>query len=170
MITFSGCSSTLSSVSTTDADYIIKNDSNHTITFPPGEREKTIDLTIVDDIYDEPNKSFSILLENARGGADIGSLNKHTVVIIDNDIPYFSFVNAAMIVGEGAGKVSIPVKLSNPSLGPLGIRYNISNTSSAIAGKDYAPFSTDTAIFSAGASLLSIDLPAHYQPPYNQPE
>ncbi len=141
-----------------EADFILKNENQRTLTFLPYEQEKFIEITIVDDNYDEPDKYFDIKLENVRGGAQSGAIDIHRVVIIDDDIPYFSFTSSALTVNESDGKIIIPVALSNTSQFPIRVRYSVDEKSSAQPGTDYTAFANDTAVFRVGDSVFNIEL------------
>jgi plastocyanin len=55
-----------------------------TLTFLPGDTQKSVRVNIIDDLADEVNEQAILTLTNATGGATYGTRN-HTVVIVDND-------------------------------------------------------------------------------------
>lgn len=58
-----------------------------TLTFAPGETEKTVTVQLVGDETDEPDESFTLQLTNATGGATIPPPAFGTGTIIDDDPP-----------------------------------------------------------------------------------
>ncbi len=56
-----------------------------TVTFAPGEASKTFDVLITDDGYMESPESFTVSLNNPKGGFQIGGITTNTVTINDND-------------------------------------------------------------------------------------
>jgi hypothetical protein len=138
------------------ADYQIKNLNSATLTFAPLQLTQSIDIKIINDSLNEPEQSFIIKLENVRGKATIGMLDTHTVTITDDDIPSFSFQNATGTINESNGMVDIPVKLTNPSLYPLAIRYMIeASGTTAIPNVDYILPATDTILFNSKDTLTN---------------
>ncbi|MGV2390916.1 MAG UNVERIFIED_CONTAM: hypothetical protein LVR29_30170 [Microcystis novacekii LVE1205-3] len=70
-----------------------------TVTFANGETEKTVTILIVDDLQFEGNETLNLTLTNATGGATIGTQNKATLNIIDNEI------NQGINLNEGQTKL-----------------------------------------------------------------
>ncbi|XP_033127546.1 sodium/calcium exchanger 3-like [Anneissia japonica] len=56
-----------------------------TLVFEHGEREKSINIPIIDDQEYEKDKSFQVELFNPTGGAQLGRLKKTVVTIINDD-------------------------------------------------------------------------------------
>ena len=56
-----------------------------TLTFSDGETSKTLTVAILDDTTAEENKSFTVTLGNATGGASLGDVAACTVTIVDDD-------------------------------------------------------------------------------------
>jgi Tol biopolymer transport system component len=58
-----------------------------TLTFAPGETEKTVFVTLVEDVFAEGNETFKVNLLVASGsGVSLGSPTTATVTIADNDL------------------------------------------------------------------------------------
>lgn len=55
-----------------------------TLTFAPGETSATINLTVVEDLLDEPDETVTIALSNPSS-VTLGPLWQHTYTILDND-------------------------------------------------------------------------------------
>lgn len=71
-----------------------------TVTFEDGQSEATISLTVAGDTAVEPDETFSVVLSNATGGANIVDGNA-TGTIINDDVSL-----VAIHVIQGAGHVS----------------------------------------------------------------
>jgi hypothetical protein len=56
-----------------------------TLTFAPGETSKTFNVMLQDDLYLEPDESFSLMFSNPTGGAVLGSPSVALFVIHEND-------------------------------------------------------------------------------------
>ena len=56
-----------------------------TLTFAPGEMSKTFNVMLQDDLYVEPDESFSLMLSNPTRGAVLGSPSVAIFVIHEND-------------------------------------------------------------------------------------
>jgi hypothetical protein len=59
---------------------------NGTVTFGANDSSKSIPITIVDDLLDEPDETIIITLSNPTGGASLGPITVHTRTIIDDDV------------------------------------------------------------------------------------
>lgn len=57
------------------------------VTFASGETVKTIEIPILDDALREGDETFSFVIDNALGGAQLVSPRTATVVILDNELP-----------------------------------------------------------------------------------
>jgi hypothetical protein len=78
------------------------NDYNNnpiTVTFADGETQKTVTIPIVDDLQFEGNETLNLTLTNATGGATIGTQDKATLTIVDNEI------NQGLTLDEGQTKL-----------------------------------------------------------------
>ncbi|WP_287627446.1 MULTISPECIES: Calx-beta domain-containing protein [unclassified Microcystis] len=69
------------------------------VIFNNGETSKTITIPIVDDLQFESNKTLNLTLTNATGAATIGTQDKATLTIVDNE------VNQVIILDEGQTKL-----------------------------------------------------------------
>ena len=65
-------------------DYATTTD---TLTFAPGETQKTISVPLIDDAYVEPSEVFLVRLSDPSAGTTLGDPTTATVIIADNDTP-----------------------------------------------------------------------------------
>lgn len=81
-----GCAdtTTLPGVAFARCDYATSLD---TITFAPGEAQKTITVPLIDDAYVEPDETFQLVLSNPSAGALLGARTTLVITIRDNDVP-----------------------------------------------------------------------------------
>ena len=117
-----------------------------TLTFEPGDTEKTITVPILDDGLDEDSETFIVSLANAAN-ATLGAATNAVVAVTDDDAPpIVSFEQASMTVTEqdegnrasGANNIiNVTVALSAPSGRSISVEYAASN-GSAEEGIDYA--------------------------------
>jgi Ca2+-binding RTX toxin-like protein len=78
------------------------NDYNNnpiTVTFANGETEKTLTIPIVDDLQFEGNETLELNLTGVTEGASIGTQDKATLTIVDNEI------NQGITLDEGQTKL-----------------------------------------------------------------
>ena len=73
---------TLPGVAFARCDYATSVD---TLTFAPGETQKSIFVPLIDDAFVEPQESFQVELFNLSGGATFGALASTRATIINND-------------------------------------------------------------------------------------
>ena len=102
--------------------------------FPPGNREQSIDIEIVDDEIQEPNETFTIALTNVEN-ADQG-LSTSTVTIVDDDEASLSINDVR--AKESSGEAVFTVSLSNTSSTEITVNYSTED-GTALAGLDYTP-------------------------------
>ena len=100
--------------------------------FPPGTREQSIDIEIIDDEIQETNETFTIALTSVEhAGIGIGT---STVTIVDDDEASLSINDVR--AKESSGEAIFTVSLSNPSSTQITVNYSTEN-GTALAGQDY---------------------------------
>ncbi|MCH8197630.1 MAG: hypothetical protein IH904_06065, partial [Proteobacteria bacterium] len=135
-----------------------------TITFAPGETQKTIFVVTNDDPADEPSpENYTVVLASATNatistvaGEDTGTGN-----ILDNDaVPVVSIADAADVT-EG-GTSAFVVTLSNPSQSSVVVTFSTSDGTAVTTGTqaagtdDYVPQLTQTITFAPGETQKTI--------------
>ncbi len=73
---------TISGTAIANEDYIPDSDN---IQFMDGEATRTITIFLIDDLVDEPDKSFTVLLSNTRDGATLGAEDTATITLTDRN-------------------------------------------------------------------------------------
>jgi len=129
---------------TAPSDYISKSG---TLTFAPGETEKQISITIVNDTVVEPTESAYVDLSNAQN-AELDSFPRAIFYIVDDDepppppppLPSVQFGVYSYWVSESGGAGVIVVTLTAAASTPITVNYATSDgpmPNGAIAGTDY---------------------------------
>ncbi len=95
----------------TNADY---SGVSERVTFNPGEREKTFEITAIDDGIDDDNETVTLRFGNLPNRVSSGSPSTVAIAITDGDIPAVtvSFGAASYTANEGGNAVTVQVRLS----------------------------------------------------------
>ena len=171
-VTFSTSDGTTGVTATADDDFIALSDiaDNNTATIAVGDTKGTFDITIKEDATVESEENFTVTIISAStpniASFPVSTGNGSTQVkITDNDAPEVSIVDANDGIDEveGAGTVSIPLKLDRAISEPVTVTFEIVTGGTAEAGKDYTaltPGSNDAAIIAANTitGTFSVDL------------
>lgn len=122
-----------------------------TVMFADGETTQQVEVLILDDQVDEPDEQFQLQLVNVVG-ADIGSQDKATITITDDDetppLSVLSLEDMQFITSEGDGAMTIQVLRSQSTEGQASVDFKL-NPGSAGPGTDYAD-NTGTVVFDHG--------------------
>ena len=127
------------------------------VEFAPGETEKTIAVPIVGDTVDEPNRAFSVNLNNASNATI--STSEATGTIIDNDLPP-SIGISPLEIAEGddsTANANFTITLSDPSDLPITVDFTTVD-GTAVAGTDYTA-RDGTVTFAPGETTATISVP-----------
>ena len=104
---------------TAPADY---QSTSGTLTFAPGETEKTVSVPIVDDTVEDSREKFWLLLSNVSG-ARLGVERTYGVIYNHEDVlAGFTLVDAAAGTDVGALTDGTEVTLDAPGTGQYGVR------------------------------------------------
>ncbi len=124
-----------------------------------GASSVDIPVTITDDNADESDETVVLALTGSTGYS-VGSANRHTLTIRDNDgtppleTPVASFASSASSAGEGAGTRNVTVNLEPAPQSGITLNYGVGGT--ATSGSDYATLSGSV---SASSVASSVDIP-----------
>jgi len=113
-----------------------QKDYEHTegvLTFAPGEKLKSIDITIYEDDLVEENEKFYVFLshpkctDKSHTTVGLGKLKVCEITIIDVSFPgEVGFVKSQMTVQEDCGTITIPLERIKGSMGEFIVEYTTS--------------------------------------------
>lgn len=124
------------------------------LVFQPGETEKSVMVSIVDDSDAESTESFSVRLFQNDGAPIATPLVP--VNILDNDTGVATLSVTPQSVSESDGAIQIEVNLSQPSLQPISVKL-ASKAGTAEGGSDFYGFSK-VLTFSPGETQKTVQL------------
>jgi len=138
----------------TNLDYVLKPG---TLTFNPGETEKSINIGIVKDGMDEQDETVEVTLLNVKGGdVEMGAMTKHTYTIIDPR-PAIGFVPARAVKLESESPVEVTIKLSGASKSTVTVDYSLAG-GTAKAGVDYKELRPGKLVFEPGQTSNTLEI------------
>jgi Tol biopolymer transport system component len=94
-----------------DTDYIPRNE---TLTFQPGETEKTIDIEVVGDTVEETNESFYVKLSNPTGGIVLAKEKAKALIENDDVAPTPSPTPTSTGAPETTSKIAFASDMEGP--------------------------------------------------------
>jgi len=110
---------------------------NGTLTFNPGQTNKTIAIAVNNDTLDESDETVQVAL-SAPVNVTLGTPSVHTYTIQDNDNPpVVSFAAAASSGSESASPVNLSVSLSTASALAVTVNYAVTGGTATGGGVDY---------------------------------
>jgi len=144
---------TADGTATAPADYAT---SSGTLTFTPGQTNRTIAVPVAGDLLAETNETFLVNLSNPTNSNLADS--QGTGTIFDDDTPgTLQLGSAAYTVGEAAGSVTVDVLRPDGTSGGVSVDYATAN-GSATAASDYTAKS-GTLSFGVGVTSLTFTVP-----------
>jgi len=115
-------------------DYVI---ASGPLIFDPGQTTRSIEVTVVDDAFDEEDETIEVTLTGVTGGdVELGDQLVHTYTIMDPR-PSVGFESAAGSARENAGEVGIAVVLSAAAGGQVCVDYEVAGGTAIGGGTDY---------------------------------
>lgn len=135
--TVAGGTATGGAACTAGIDYV---NASGTLTFVNGDASETFNVTICNDVTDEPDETINMALTNPTGGAVIGSPSTAVLTILDDDPtpPTGSFaINDVRVFEGNSGAVNAVFTVTyTGSPVPVSVQYATAN-GTAVAGVDY---------------------------------
>jgi aryl-phospho-beta-D-glucosidase BglC (GH1 family) len=115
------------------SDYLAASGS---VTFAPGETQKTIAVTLLGDTVIEGDESFELVL-GAPSGATIADGIAIGTILNDDVLPSLSMADVQATEGQSGTKLLVfTVTLSQPATGPVTVAF-ATRDGTALAGSDY---------------------------------
>ena len=130
-----------------------------TASFATGVTSINMQVTLTDDLIDEPNETIIFELLNNVNCDILSGFKEHTATITDNDSPpEVQFVVSASQGPEVLGSPAVEVQLSAPSSQTIQIDYSDLGTGSATFAADYTIAASGTITFVPGDTIESLPL------------
>ncbi|MDY3306223.1 Calx-beta domain-containing protein, partial [Psychrobacter sanguinis] len=132
-----------------------------TVTFVPGETTQTIEVPILDDVYDEEDETFNVVLSSPVNA----TLDHNGIGTITDEEQYPDLVEVSIVdnydaVNEGDPAI-FPIELrdetGNLIVAATEVTVTVEYTGTAINGDDYTTVST-TVTIPAGASSVNLNI------------
>ena len=119
-----------------------------TLTWGPNTNDtKLISVTIsTDNIYENPDENFPILLSMPGGGAVILVSSASATIDDDDPVPVVTLVSTSATVSESVGTADIVLAISNPSGAGVTVNYTTTN-GTATSVSDYTAVSGGSVTF-----------------------
>ncbi len=128
-----------------------------TLAFGAGVMSQTLEIPVVNDGAIEPNETFTVTLQNAQGGASVGSPGVATVTIVDNDrTGTVQFSQATTTVQEFAASATLTVTRTGSTSGLASVGYEITGDTAAA---DPTASLTGTVDFGSGQGSRPLTIP-----------
>jgi hypothetical protein len=126
-----------------------------TLTFAAGTTVQLVTVSLIDDLADEPNETFSLVLKNPTAASISASAAVGTIIDDDGE-PTVSISGGSASEGQN---VVFNVTLGQASGKTVTVAYATTGLGSATPGLDYTPVS-GTLTFAPGVTQQSITVPA----------
>lgn len=148
---------TLDGTASANEDYMPINE---VVVFGPGETEKEVFVTILDDTQWEPDEEFFLrlsLLPNEGGDVTLGRTAVMEVIILNDDEPgVLQFKRRGLLVQETVGTVHVAVERAQGADGEVSIKWRTIDKS-AISGKDFVG-GGGVLVFKSGEIEMNIEV------------
>lgn len=129
---------------------------NGTLTFTPGDTEKTFNITVNGDSLDEFDETFTVVLSN-ESNVTLADSSGQTTISDDDDPPTVSLADANVTEGNsGTASMDFLVTLSAPSGKTVTVDY-MTAAGSATAGVDY-DIASNSVTFTPGDTAETISV------------
>lgn len=147
---------TIGGTASSGADFSL---STTALSIPAGSTSATRNITLIDDLLDEPVETIIISLGTPTN-ASLGSTSQHTLSLSDNDgppnsaMPAVSLTVATGTVSESSAKAYVTVLLSAATSQPVTIPVAFGGTATRLSTGDYTAATTPITI-AAGSTTGS---------------
>ena len=148
---------TVGVTATPNADY---TSTSGTLTFADGVSSQVVYVSLIDDLTDEPDERFDLVLSNVSNGATLGTPSTQITLVDNEPTPSSGTLQLAATaynVDESAGSVSVTVERVDGSDGTVSVDFATSS-GSATAGTDYTT-TAQTVTFGTGVTSQTVSIP-----------
>ncbi len=118
---------------------------------------RQFDLTIAEDLIDEPNETLTLTLGTPTGNVEIVAVSSTDFTILDDDAtPTVTINDVTLAEGNAATTAfNFSVQLSNPSSIDVTVNFATADDSATVLDNDYAT-QTASVMFPAGSSVAQL--------------
>ncbi len=128
-----------------------------TLTFTPGDTEKTFGVSVNGDTDEEPNETVVATLSGATNATI--STATGTGTIVNDDGVLISIDSPSVTEGDsGSETLTFTATLSTASAGQVTVDYADAGTGTATSGTDYTAIAGGTLTFAAGTTSQTFDV------------
>lgn len=152
-VTVTATYSTVNDSAIANLDYL---PTQSTVVIPPGQLRRTSQIPIINDFEIEGNESFSLTLLNSIN-AIIGSPNRASMTIVDDDVPTVQFNPDSYQIIESGGQAIFTVTLSQPIDQAVSVVY-ATTSGTATPDVDYEAIRS-TLIFAPNQTVQTFSIP-----------
>ncbi|MBI2190952.1 MAG: S8 family serine peptidase [Planctomycetes bacterium] len=129
------------------------------LTFQPGETQRTLQVALADDALDEDDETVVIGLSHPSG-ALLGSVDTHTLTLADNEFQTLAFETESAGGAEADATAGLAVTLSAASAKRVTVHYAAAGGSASGSGVDYT-LAAGSLTFEPGETRQVIHLEIH---------
>ena len=104
-----------------------------TLNFAHGETSKTIPIPILEDTFDENDKTFTVTLSNPTAGSTLGTLTSTTVTITDNDTFAPAKAGFSTLVKSGSNNQGLIV-VKTTAVGKVSAKITLASATYSFSG------------------------------------
>ena len=133
---------------------------NQRVTFAPGETSRTVTVSVISNMRDEPDRTFFVNLSNTDLGV-LGADTQGVGTILDDEgpPPTISISDATVTEGSsGPVTAEFTVSLSYAYLHPISVNLSTAN-GTALFGADFGLLTPTTVTFAPGQTSLTVSVP-----------
>ncbi len=130
-----------------------------TLTFAPGDTEKTVTVSVTGDTLDEPNETVAVTLKNPSSASVSAASATGTGTITDDDPQPSASISSPTVTEGDSGEVTLAfvVTLSAASARHVQLNYGL-GSGTATRGTDFTETGTDLISFNAGETSKTISV------------
>jgi hypothetical protein len=148
---------TAAGTATAGTDY---TSASGTVTFPAGTPTRTVNVSVIGDVLDEPNETFNLNLSSASSGATIVDSQAVATIVDDDATPSLS-VNDGIVLEGDAGTTNTVFTVSMANLSAQAVTVSFATAdNTAIGGVDYQPRSGVLTFPAGTATPQTVTVPA----------
>jgi hypothetical protein len=137
------------------SDYVA---TNGTVVFPPFTTNATIRVFAIDDILDEPDRVFHLVLTNYINAVPEYGTPTAGLVLDDDPPPSLSIADATVVEGDsGTTNAVFKLTLSKPAISDVTVNFRANDGTASVTNNDYIA-SSSSVLIPAGTTNASLSV------------